>query len=202
MIALEKGMTEMVVCPNCGAQLPDGTKFCVNCGQKLVTEQPAPQPVNQQPEQQPVQQPVQQTVPPYQVKDPYYQDNMNQQVPPVIYGGAQQAPVQTGTNGMAVGSLICGLLALFSSFFVCFLIPAFIALICGILGILFAAVSRKKTPTGKMPGMAIAGLVCAILGLITAVIYFILFFVGLGAVNCGAGCLPAGVLEEINSINI
>ena len=44
--------------------------------------------------------------------------------------------------------------------------------------------------------------VCAILGLITAVIYIILFFIGLGAVNCGAGCLPAGVLDEINSMKI
>lgn len=192
-------MTEMVVCPNCGAQLPDGTKFCVNCGQKLVVEQPAPQPAPQPVNQQPVQQ---QTVPQYQVNDPYYQDKMNQQVPPVIYGGVQQAPVQTGTNGMAIGALVCGLLSLLSSFFVCFLIPAFIAFICGILGIIFAAVSRKKTPTGKMPGMAIAGLVCAILGLITAVIYIILFFIGLGAVNCGAGCLPAGVLDEINSMKI
>ncbi len=51
-------------CINCGAQLPDGSKFCCQCGTALpVIGQAAPQPaqpVYQQPVQQPVyQQPVQ-----------------------------------------------------------------------------------------------------------------------------------------------
>ncbi|MGC8979736.1 DUF2116 family Zn-ribbon domain-containing protein [Caldisericum sp.] len=25
-------------CPNCGRQIPDGSKFCPYCGEKLITE--------------------------------------------------------------------------------------------------------------------------------------------------------------------
>ena len=57
-----------VFCPNCGAQLPDGTTFCTSCGtplgQQAAPQQPQqPQQVYQQPQQtyqQPYQQPYQQ----------------------------------------------------------------------------------------------------------------------------------------------
>ncbi len=31
-------------CPKCGKQLPEGTKFCTQCGQSLQTSSPAPEP--------------------------------------------------------------------------------------------------------------------------------------------------------------
>ena len=45
-------------CPNCGHELADNVRFCVNCGTKIETAQPKPaQPVQQpQPEQKPAQQ--------------------------------------------------------------------------------------------------------------------------------------------------
>ena len=30
----------MAFCPNCGAQVPDGTAYCTNCGAAIKTEQP------------------------------------------------------------------------------------------------------------------------------------------------------------------
>lgn len=50
-------------CPNCGKQLPDGSRFCDGCGAQLAAAQPIQQqPLQQQPVQQPYmhQQPVQQ----------------------------------------------------------------------------------------------------------------------------------------------
>ena len=41
----------MSFCTNCGAQIPDGTKFCPECGQKMAATEPAPI----QPEATPVQ---------------------------------------------------------------------------------------------------------------------------------------------------
>lgn len=44
-------------CPNCGSQIPDGAKFCTNCGSAIGAAQPAPAPATapQQPAAQPAQ---------------------------------------------------------------------------------------------------------------------------------------------------
>ena len=75
----------MIFCGNCGAQVPDGVKFCPGCGQAVGEAQSAPaQPVYQappQPEyQQQYQQPVYQAPPP----QPEYQQQYQQppQYPP------------------------------------------------------------------------------------------------------------------------
>ncbi len=39
----------MIKCNNCSKDLPDGTKFCDNCGAKTVQAPPPPQPMNQTP---------------------------------------------------------------------------------------------------------------------------------------------------------
>ncbi|MBO4327177.1 MAG: zinc-ribbon domain-containing protein [Clostridia bacterium] len=181
----------MVVCPNCGAQLADGTKFCVNCGRKLIEENVA-QTVNQvqqtaETAANTVNQNVQQQ--PYVNPTPAYnQPNYAaQQVPPVAYGPVQpEAPAQSNNNGFGIASLVCGILALLNAILFCLVIPAFIALIAGILAIIFAAVSKKKTSNGKMPGTAIAGLVLGILGLVGALIFVILFIIGLAAAGSAA----------------
>ena len=55
----------MSFCGNCGAQIPDGTKFCPECGQKVAVQQPAPaEPVQsayEAPAQQSYTPPVQQS---------------------------------------------------------------------------------------------------------------------------------------------
>ncbi|MBQ6454429.1 MAG: zinc-ribbon domain-containing protein [Coriobacteriales bacterium] len=73
-------------CPNCGAQLPDGSKFCLNCGFKM----PGAAGMGQQPtaQQAPVQQPAYQQ--PTQPFAPY------QQVPP------PQTPKGKGSKGLII----------------------------------------------------------------------------------------------------
>ena len=86
----------MSFCGNCGAQIPDGTKFCPECGQKVAVQQPAPaEPVQsayEAPAQQSYTQPVQQS----------YEAPQQSYAPPVqqSYEAPQQSytpPVQTYT---------------------------------------------------------------------------------------------------------
>ncbi len=61
---VEQQTAKMLKCANCGTEFPDGTRFCMNCGQKLEepvlapAEEPAPAPVAEEPvaaTEQPVQ---------------------------------------------------------------------------------------------------------------------------------------------------
>ena len=65
-------------CDKCGAQVPDGIRFCGQCGNTIAQQpapQPAPQPVPQPAPQPPVQQPVYQQP----VQQPVYQQPVYQQ---------------------------------------------------------------------------------------------------------------------------
>lgn len=73
----------MAFCTNCGAQAPDGTKFCPSCGQKIEVKAPAVS-VQEAPAQQSYTAPVQAT--PVQVEQPAQSEAPVQ--------GAYQAPTQ------------------------------------------------------------------------------------------------------------
>ncbi len=62
-----------MICPNCGSNNPDSTRFCVGCGAKIEGSVPPP-PVNQQPPTQNYQQPYQQQ---------HYQQQPYQNIPAV-----------------------------------------------------------------------------------------------------------------------
>lgn len=81
----------MKFCPNCGAQLPDGTKFCQECGQKIVTPEPA-QPVYEAPAQQSYEAPQQSYTPPAQQS---YEAPQQSYAPPVQQ--SYEAPQQSYT---------------------------------------------------------------------------------------------------------
>ena len=81
-----------MICPKCNAELPDGMKFCTNCGSNM--QEAVAQPVAQ-PTQQPVQQPA--AVPPVQPMNPqggYVQQAPQTPVQPMNPQGGyvQQAP--------------------------------------------------------------------------------------------------------------
>lgn len=78
------------------------------------------------------------------------------------------------TSGLAIAALVCGICSL-----VFFWVP-WLGFLLGILAIVFAAIAMSQT--GKDPqlrgrGMAIAGLVCAIVGIALWII--ILVWIGL-----------------------
>ncbi len=99
----------MKFCSNCGAQLPEGTKFCQECGQRIVNPEPV-QPVYEAPVQQTYEAPQQSYEPPvqqsYEVPQQSYtppvpSDNSGSYTPPVPSGnsGSYTPPVPSGNSG-------------------------------------------------------------------------------------------------------
>jgi hypothetical protein len=70
-------------------------------------------------------------------------------------------------NGLAIGSLVCGLL----SPFCCGLLTAIPAIVLG-----FMALSKIKTDPGRYggKGMAIGGIIAGSLGIVTTILYIII----------------------------
>ena len=97
-----------------------------------------------------------------------------QPVPGAVPGAIPMPPVQGGTNGMAVTSMIMGILSLLCTY-PCLGLPF------NILGIIFGGVGLgqiKRNPMLDGRGMAIAGLVMSIL---SAALLLLLFFTGMAA---------------------
>src|SRR3954462_1185848 len=69
------------------------------------------------------------------------------------YGAQQQMPAASQTNGLAIGSFICGLVG-------CLVITPLVGIILGLLGLKDAG---KKRGSGR--GLAIAGIILSILWL-------------------------------------
>lgn len=73
-------------------------------------------------------------------------------------------------EGKAVASLICGVFSLLTC--CCYGIPS---LIFGIIAIVLAVLSRKDN-MGQMPGLAIAGMIMGVLGVISGIGYIAFLF--------------------------
>ena len=85
-------------CFKCGAQIPDGSKFCTACGAQLSQAvEPQPQPVEQPvPQPQPVEQPVEQSVSP----EPQHEQTPQPQPTGVQFN---QVPPQPQPYGQPMG---------------------------------------------------------------------------------------------------
>ena len=113
------------------------------------------------------------------------------------WGGAPApAPVPPKTNGFAIASLSCGI----ASLVICCAFSGAISLVLGILGIVFAGVSRRGEP---MTGMAKAGMICGIVALVFSVLAILLstvFYAALeeliGEMESGYGEYAARVLSH------
>ncbi len=132
----------MRICKNCGAQINDNEKFCSSCGQKI--EEASFGTSEQSNEQS---------------NTDAGAMNYNQN----IYYQPQNQP----TSGMAVASLVLGIVGIFISWFT-LLVPS-------ILGIIFGAVAIKQCSEKNLNGrgMAIGGLVCSLIIVVIAVIAII-----------------------------
>ena len=111
----------MSFCGNCGAQIPDGTKFCPECGQKVAVQQPAPaEPVQsayEAPAQQSYTPPVQQS---YEAPQQSYTPPVQTYTPPTQSGAGgsyvppeapAKAPKQKKPGGGKKIGLIVGIAA-------------------------------------------------------------------------------------------
>ena len=108
---------------------------------------------------------------------------MSYQPPPLGSQDFYQAPPQqTRTNGKAIAALVLGILSI---------VVPYIGLIFGIIAIILAAISfkeiRLRYEQGR--GLAIAGLVCGIIGTIiyaVIIVLVVLAFLYIGSVDNGS----------------
>ena len=158
-------------CPHCGNYVADGATFCTTCGARQ--EAPAT-PANPYSQSNPYGQPPvnpygQSNANPYGQSNPYGQPpvnpygqpNANPYGQPNPYGNPYGMPDPNMKpaqpyQGYAIASLVLGILSFF-----CF------GIISGALAIAFASIAKNN---GNKSGMATAGLVCGIVGLVLTVI--------------------------------
>lgn len=93
-------------------------------------------------------------------------------VPPAF--NPNPAPQANPNNGMAIGSLICGIVGILLC--CCCGIGALV----GIVGLVLAILSRKPNG-GKFSGLAVGGLVCSIIAIVFSSGYLIYYFAMGGA---------------------
>ena len=90
-------------------------------------------------------------------------------------------------KGLGIGALVCGII----SVVFCWVgYGAFITLILGIVAIVLAVKAGKMAPGGHRSGMATAGLVLGIIGVVLSGIIFACSLVACGSVGCLA-CMGA-----------
>ncbi len=130
----------MAFCTNCGSQLPEGANNCTNCGAPTGATASAAAPAAE---------PVTATAP--------------EAAPAAV----NAAPSEAG-KGMAIASLVCGLVALFCT-----------GGILSVLALIFGIIAKKQ---GSKSGMATAGIVLGAIGIALIVIGVIIGIIaGIGA---------------------
>ena len=87
------------------------------------------------------------------------------------------------TKGIAIASMVCGIISVVFCWFGYF---AIVALALGIVAIILSVKAGKEAPNGQRPGMATAGLVLGIIGVVLSGIIFACALVACGSVGCAA----------------
>ena len=170
----------MATCPNCGKELPEGTKFCGYCGYNFENAQPA---ASQG----------------YAAPQGY--------APAPEYGGYQPAPVPAvGKSPMMIVGMILSILALVLCFVSTILLAnlsvnASFALSCGafvasIVGVVLSAKGKHKSGSGR--GMGTAGLVVGIIAIVYSSILLIIFFAAYGFVSSNTQNVNR-IINELNN---
>jgi hypothetical protein len=157
-------------CNQCGAEIPPGYAACPLCNPQVSPQasQPAPPAAGpfgagapMPPGSQP---PGAYPPPPPGYPPPGYP-------PPGGYPPQPYYPAPPSTNGMAIASLVCGIIG------ACFCgIPAVLGLVFG-----FMALSQINATGGTQPGrgLAVAGITISIIDLVLVALYFIFYLVGI-----------------------
>ncbi|MEG0784697.1 MAG: DUF4190 domain-containing protein [Christensenella sp.] len=148
-------------CTKCQQEYDASLSACPFCGE--VNEQP-------QAEQTPPEQPQPEQTPPEQ--------------PQPQFAAAPPVNVDNGAKGMAIGSLVCGILGLV------FCWVTVLCIILGVVGVVLGVLAKKRLPEGQA-GMATAGFVCGIIALVIGIIWTLMVLACAGFVVTGASMLDS-----------
>lgn len=103
------------------------------------------------------------------------ENNMNQDVNNNQFNGGNSFNYTPQPNvnepdpghGLAIASLVLGIVSLLSCCCV------YLSVVAGVVGVVLAILSKNKSKENKFEGMAMAGLVCSIIGVVLSVGYII-----------------------------
>ena len=150
----------MAFCSKCGAEIPEGSRFCTKCGA----------PVNGDPSGK-----SQQTM----EGETSTAQKLERQSGTQPFGSKGQSGADNG-HGLAVGSLVCGIIAVVCWFFG---YGSFLSIVLGIVGLVLAGNAKKA---GNDEGMRTAGFVLSLLGLIGGIIVFFYLVIALAFLGATA----------------
>ena len=190
-------------CPNCGTQLPEGKKFCRQCGVRLEdllvqSNLPVNKPENNQlPKYEPEAEIVYEPEPeqfPYKEQTPFLRNTQNEAS---VNGKEKDVQIDdssyknepTGGNGSergkgaATASLVLGIVSVACWFFGA---GSFIGLLTGIIGMICASNAKKEGFTG---GIQTAGFVLSLIGTIGSAFVFIACVACVGSLGALGGSL-------------
>ena len=188
-----------MICSKCGMSYDDSKTKCPYCdelnptkaqtGEAEVTAKTQDEQENTKEAEESAQEVLQENV--YEETSDASKDegftssNVNQQQPKYT-----ASPSQNSVNGLAIGSMVCGIISLPLIFTI------FGGLVLGIVAIVLAANSKKQYGPS---GYAVAGLVCGIISVIVSAVVIIFFFVAMAMAATIAGS-GANILNDIISI--
>lgn len=129
-----------------------------------------------QPEQ-PAQEPVPQSAEPAPNAYSYGEPTTQESAPQDYYyqGTVEVAPAKK-VSGLAIGSMICGILAVLGGCLSCMPLFAVLQLLVAVAGLVMGIINNKKQLGGK--GMAIAGIICSGIAIAFAIICLVLNIIG------------------------
>lgn len=133
----------MAFCSHCGAEIPDGSKFCPKCGASVE-------------EKNEIENAMEAKSSPVQASEPTDHNS----------GTSQPSAPEEG-HGAAIGSMVCGIIGVVLCFFG---YSSIISIILGIIGLVMAGNSKKA---GNREGVRTAGFVLSILAIVGGSIVFI-----------------------------
>lgn len=165
----------MKTCPHCNTPCEDGDIFCTNCGYMFSADNiPAQDQNNGESQMRNYQPPDQQSPSQPNPQQPYQQPQYQQpqyNCPPPGPEGFHTPPENHKTNGLAIASLVLGIIGVLFCWCYGFgLLPSIPGLILGIIAL------KQIRATGQPGhGMAIAGIILSSIGLILSAIFIALF---------------------------
>lgn len=74
-------------------------------------------------------------------------------------------PQQNGSSGMSIAGMVLGIVSIICC--------GGLGIVCGIVGVILSALALKDNKPGR--GMAIAGVVCSLVGIVGGIIYLIFY---------------------------
>lgn len=180
-------MEQKVFCSNCGKENEPGAKFCVFCGSQVIDS--AVQ--QEEPIAEAVTEPAEAGV----ANDTYSQPVATATAQPQQYYSTESLKEDNGYKGVAIASLICGIVALLCCPISCVSCCGGFNILVAIAAVVLGIIALVKKFTGK--GLAIAGIVCGGIAVVGIIIMLITGASSASAMSDILGSDFEDALEEI-----